>query len=68
VQDERVRSIVQAVIQMSNSLSLEIVAEGIEDEASGQLLHEMGCQIGQGYVYSKPLPFDAFVSFLSAHR
>lgn len=52
--------IVDAVIQLAKSLSFSVVAEGIEDAATERRLAEMGCNIGQGYYYSKPIPSEQF--------
>lgn len=48
--------IVKAIITMADSLGLEIVAEGIEDEATLGKLMMLGCHAGQGYYWSKPVP------------
>ena len=40
---------------MASSLGMNTIAEGIEDEATRQMLLEMGCDFGQGYHWSKPL-------------
>lgn len=47
--------LVQAMITMATSLGMHTIAEGIEDEATKQMLIDMGCQFGQGYHWSKPL-------------
>ena len=47
--------LVQAMITMASSLGMNTIAEGIEDEATRQMLLEMGCDFGQGYHWSKPL-------------
>lgn len=65
VQDE---AIVRAVIQLALSYQLETVAEGVEDEATLQMLRRLGCDIVQGYYYSRPLPADEFVAFLQAQQ
>ncbi|MBC7918686.1 MAG: EAL domain-containing protein, partial [Rhodoferax sp.] len=56
------RAIVQAIIQMAKSLKLTTTAEGIEDEAVRHLLMEAGCDQGQGYHFSRPLPSGEFFS------
>lgn len=45
---------VKSIVSMSLALGLEIVAEGIEDEATGKLLQQLGVQIGQGYYFYQP--------------
>ncbi|WP_414827829.1 putative bifunctional diguanylate cyclase/phosphodiesterase [Alteromonas sp. H39] len=52
--------IVKAIITMAASLGLETVAEGIEDEATLSKLIALGCNAGQGYYWSKPLPGPEF--------
>jgi len=58
------REILQASIRMAHQLNMDVVAEGIEDEATYRVLQEYGCKIGQGYWISKPLPFHAFILYL----
>lgn len=50
------RSITTAIIAMARELGLKTVAEGVETEAQHEALKKLGCDIGQGYWYSKPLP------------
>jgi predicted signal transduction protein with EAL and GGDEF domain len=49
-------AIAGAVLALARSLDLAVVAEGVESEAQQAFLHLLGCQIGQGYYYAKPLP------------
>ena len=60
--------IVRAIIEMAHSLSLSVVAEGIEDEATLQRLIELGCEYGQGFHWSPALPASEFFAFYHAHR
>ncbi len=55
---ERSFQIIKTAIDLSQQLGLSTVAEGIEDEVTGQRLREMGCNYGQGYFYARPLPLD----------
>ncbi|QST00875.1 EAL domain-containing protein [Pontibacillus sp. ALD_SL1] len=48
-------SLVQAIIQMGDSLGFTVVAEGVETKEHVELLKEYGCTIGQGYYYSPPV-------------
>ena len=50
--DHQTRLIVQALIGMAKSLNIEVIAEGIEREDQLTLLRQMGCQFGQGYLFS----------------
>jgi len=47
--------IVNTIINLSKQLGLEVVAEGIENNQQLQLLHELGCEFGQGFLFSKAL-------------
>ncbi|MFO7602341.1 MAG: EAL domain-containing protein, partial [Gammaproteobacteria bacterium] len=48
-------AICRAVINLARSLGLETVAEGVEREEQARFLRKEGCDIGQGYLYSKPI-------------
>lgn len=48
-------AITAATIQMAHSLRLKVVAEGIETQAQADFLKERGCDLGQGYLFSRPL-------------
>jgi diguanylate cyclase (GGDEF)-like protein/PAS domain S-box-containing protein len=50
------RAIVAAIIALSDSLQLSVVAEGVETEGQFALLQAQGCQYAQGYLFSQPVP------------
>jgi diguanylate cyclase (GGDEF)-like protein len=56
--------IVRSTIEMSHSLGLKVVAEGVEYERSLRLLERWGCDTAQGYLISRPLPAQAFATWL----
>lgn len=58
--------IVQTIIGMGNNLGLEIIAEGVETESQREFLQIHGCPICQGYLFSKPVPLDAFEILLES--
>lgn len=58
------QAIVRTVIQLAANLGLEVVAEGIEDQVTWDLLAAMGCQRGQGYFLARPLPAAQFTEWL----
>ncbi|HNU66640.1 MAG TPA: GGDEF domain-containing protein [Methylotenera sp.] len=60
------KEIVVSILKLAHSLGKEVVAEGVEDPACLQLLRMMKCDKIQGYYYSKPLPFEAFATWLAA--
>ena len=49
-------AIVQAVLSLAHGLGINVVAEGIETPNQMQRLRELGCDLGQGYLWSRPLP------------
>lgn len=51
-------AIIDAVISLGKALSLKIIAEGIETAEQSDKLKDMGCELGQGYHYSKPITAD----------
>ena len=61
-------AIVQSVIELAHKLGLATVAEGVETEATARILGEFGSTGLQGYLFSRPLPFDEFVTWLRAWR
>ncbi|WP_415883129.1 EAL domain-containing protein [Neptuniibacter sp. QD34_54] len=56
-------SIVASIIDMSQAIGLEVVAEGIETETQFGLLRELNCDQIQGYLISRPMPADTFVDW-----
>lgn len=65
IDDQDDRAITSTIISMAGNLELSVVAEGIETTEQLQELHGMGCQIGQGYYFSKPLTADRFNEWVS---
>lgn len=59
-------SIARAIVALAESLSLEIVAEGIEREGEAAVLRGLNCQQGQGYLFSRPVVAEAFTSWWQA--
>ena len=57
-------TIVRSVIQLAHDMHLASVAEGVDSAAVMRLVTEMGIDSLQGYYYSRPLPFDSFVTWL----
>lgn len=56
--------LVKAIISMAHSLHLKLVAEGVENLAQESFLQYHGCHSGQGYLYGKPIPREAFERLL----
>lgn len=62
--DPRGAAIVRSTVDLAHSLGLEMVAEGVEDEETLATLTEFGCDIAQGYYFSRPLPADQLDGWL----
>jgi len=62
--DEEDVGIAKAVIALSNSLNLRVIAEGVETVEQKEFLIENGCKNIQGYFYAKPMPSDEMEDFL----
>ena len=61
-------SIVKAIIDMSQNMNFMTIAEGIEMEEQVSFLNRNGCQIGQGYHFSRPLPASELETFLRERK
>jgi diguanylate cyclase (GGDEF)-like protein/PAS domain S-box-containing protein len=67
-QDAASRSIVEAVVGLARALELEVTAEGIETPEQLHRLLELGCHLGQGYLFSTPVPASRLGELLAATR
>jgi EAL domain-containing protein (putative c-di-GMP-specific phosphodiesterase class I) len=61
-------AIVRAIIDLGHHLGLEVVAEGVEDAATGELLASMRCDLIQGWHLARPMPTGELVTWLGSHR
>jgi diguanylate cyclase (GGDEF)-like protein len=61
------RSIVEAVIALAHGLGIGVVAEGIETDSQAARLRELGCDLGQGYRFARPMPADDARRLLRTH-
>ena len=59
-------SIVETIISMAHNLSMSLVAEGVETKAQHGFLIEKGCEEFQGYLFSRPIPWDEFFDKLQS--
>jgi diguanylate cyclase (GGDEF)-like protein len=64
IEDPADRSIVEAVVALAHGLGIGVVAEGIETKAQADKLRELGCDLGQGYLFSRPVPADGTLALL----
>jgi predicted signal transduction protein with EAL and GGDEF domain len=61
-------AIVAAIIAMSKSLKLRVVAEGVETRGQMSRLYQQGCQVMQGFLFARPVPADEFCVLLKGER
>ena len=64
--DARDAAIVSAAVTLAHALGERVVAEGVETEGQLVRLREMGCEVAQGFYFSKPLDGEALTAWLSA--
>ena len=62
VADPDDRAIAATIVALGHHLELAVVAEGVETEDQRRLLLEQGCDLAQGYLFSRPLPAEAFAT------
>ena len=66
--DEHAAALVVSVIQLAHTLGLEPVAEGVETEEQRRFLVERGCEFGQGFLFSRPVPVAIMETLHGANR
>lgn len=57
---DRGKKIISHTISMSKDIGLDLVAEGVETKEQAEFLHSCGCDVAQGFLYSKPVPLSDF--------
>ena len=62
------KKIVGAIFALSKSLDTTIVAEGIETHEQLQTMQQFGCDIGQGYLFGRPVPAEKALELLAADQ
>jgi EAL domain-containing protein (putative c-di-GMP-specific phosphodiesterase class I) len=62
--DQRAASIVEHTVALAHALGLRLVAEGVEDVATGAALAALGCDVAQGYAIARPMPVADFLRWL----
>ena len=60
--NSQTQNIVEAIINMSHTVGLRVIGEGIGDRMQADLLCAMNCEVGQGYYFAKPLDADSFAT------
>ncbi|MCQ2532961.1 MAG: bifunctional diguanylate cyclase/phosphodiesterase [Clostridia bacterium] len=64
----RAGKILRSIIRMATWLNMPVIAEGVETEFEANYLKSIGCNIIQGYYYSKPIPTDKFTELVRASK
>jgi predicted signal transduction protein with EAL and GGDEF domain len=65
-EDREPLAIVRAILALSKTMKMDVVAEGVETEHQAEVIRRLGCRTGQGYLYSKPMTGQDFSNFLEA--
>lgn len=65
-QAQKTPAIVQAIITLAHNLGMDVVAEGIETREQQECLKQLGCQYGQGYLFSRPVDHKVAVSLVKS--
>ena len=66
--DQETREIVKIIVMLAHSLGLEVVAEGIERQEQLSELKRLGCELGQGYLFSKPADAASVEQLLTSRQ
>ncbi|MGH1365262.1 MAG: putative bifunctional diguanylate cyclase/phosphodiesterase [Calditrichia bacterium] len=67
-QDNENKSITSAIIFLAHNLGMKVVAEGVENQKQLSFLRSMRCDYIQGFMFSKPIPFDELKKLLTEYR
>ena len=62
--NDKDKQIVQSTIRLAHSLNIQVVAEGVEDQATFEALQKIDCDMAQGYYMSKPLPWAEIAQWM----
>ena len=65
---ENDNKMIKIIIDIASYLKVPTIAEGVETKEQVTVLRELGCDIVQGYYFSKPVPNEEFVAFLTAEK
>lgn len=66
-ENENDDTVVRATIHMGHELGFKVLAEGVEDKSIVEQLKRRGCDLAQGYYFSKPQPRDDVLAWLTEH-
>lgn len=63
-EEESALAIVEAILALATTMRMSVIAEGVETSFQETIIRKLGCEIGQGYLYNKPLAAQAFEQLL----
>lgn len=66
-EDRNAVSVVKTITHMAHNLGIESIAEGIETEAQWHILRQLGCPLGQGFYFARPMPEMDLLALLKKH-
>ena len=66
--NENDSAIVRSIVDLAHNLGISVVAEGVENRETWDLLLELGCDLAQGFYVSRALPADALADWLDQRR
>jgi EAL domain-containing protein (putative c-di-GMP-specific phosphodiesterase class I) len=61
-------AICTAVVSMGRALGLKVIAEGVETPEQLAVLSALGCDVGQGYLFARPMPAEQFLDYVQSHH
>jgi diguanylate cyclase (GGDEF)-like protein len=65
--DQKSRPLIENLVRLARSFGMSTIAEGIEQEEQREIIHSVGCDEGQGYLFAKPLHPDDFLAMWLEH-
>jgi EAL domain-containing protein (putative c-di-GMP-specific phosphodiesterase class I) len=65
---EKASAVIRGIVALARSLGMKTVAEGVENQSQFAELKGMGCDLVQGYLFSRPLDPEAFAQFVRRRR
>jgi EAL domain-containing protein (putative c-di-GMP-specific phosphodiesterase class I) len=65
--DPNNETLVKAIVQMAQGLGLRTIAEGVEDDATLDVIRRHGCNEVQGFHFARPMPSEQFARYVSEH-
>jgi EAL domain-containing protein (putative c-di-GMP-specific phosphodiesterase class I) len=59
------QKIIGSIVELGTELGISVIAEYVETKEQQQMLQSLGCNCYQGYYYSKPIPLDEFIAYIT---